>query len=179
MPGHYVTLSPNITSCMGQWKPSCLDQKKSYLSLDQFYSDETSPLTLKLPITTIVVCFVICLILSHFCKQCGPRSDCSSRSSLISVHTVCMYAKIGLKSLQEYSADDRNRRHFQMQVFLPVSILYKSIEGRYRPVSYPDGPRTGRYRFIKNAYWAGILRVNSAPNYEDMVGLDRGPLSRQ
>ena len=35
------------------------------------------------------------------------------------VHTVCLYAKIGLKSLQEYSADDINKQHFQMQVFLP------------------------------------------------------------
>ena len=35
----------------------------------------------------------------------------------------------------------------------PASILYKSIAGRYRPVSYPDGPITARYRFIKNAYW--------------------------
>ena len=34
-----------------------------------------------------------------------------------------------------------------------VSILYKSIAGRYRPVSCPDGPITARYRFIKNAYW--------------------------
>ena len=34
------------------------------------------------------------------------------------VHTVCLYAKIGLKSLQEYSADNINRRHIQMQVFL-------------------------------------------------------------
>ena len=39
-------------------------------------------------------------------------------SSLIWVHTVCLYAKTGLKSLQEYSADDINRRHFQTQVFL-------------------------------------------------------------
>ena len=31
----------------------------------------------------------------------------------------------------------------------PASILYKSIAGRYRPVSYPDGPITARYRFIK------------------------------
>ena len=36
---------------------------------------------------------------------------------------------------------------------IPASILYKSIAGRYRPVSYPDGPITARYRFIKNAYW--------------------------
>ena len=35
---------------------------------------------------------------------------------------------------------------------IPASILYKSIAGRYRPVSYPDGPITARYRFIKNAY---------------------------
>ena len=47
---------------------------------------------------------------SHSCEQCGPRM----------VHTVCRYAKIGLKSLQEYSADHINRRHFQMQVLLGV-----------------------------------------------------------
>ena len=35
----------------------------------------------------------------------------------------------------------------------PANILNKSIAGRYRPVSYPDGPITARYRFIKNAYW--------------------------
>ena len=37
----------------------------------------------------------------------------------------------------------------------PVSILYKSIAGRYRPVSYPDGPITARYRLIKTASWEG------------------------
>ena len=35
----------------------------------------------------------------------------------------------------------------------PASNLCKSIAGRYRPVSYPDGPTTARYGFIKNAYW--------------------------
>ena len=35
----------------------------------------------------------------------------------------------------------------------PVSILYKSIAGRYRPVSYPDGPITAHYGFTKNASW--------------------------
>ena len=35
----------------------------------------------------------------------------------------------------------------------PASIVYSSIAGRYRPVSYPDGPTTARYRLIKNAYW--------------------------
>ena len=64
-----------------------------------------------------------CDFKSHFCKQCGPRSDCSFRSSLIRVHTVRLYAKIGLKCLQEYSADDINRRHFQMQFFLALEGL--------------------------------------------------------
>ena len=40
---------------------------------------------------------------------------------------------------------------------IPASILYKSIAGRYRPVIYPDGPITARYRFIKNAYWNNPL----------------------
>ena len=31
---------------------------------------------------------------------------------------------------------------------LQASILHKSIAGRYRPVSYPDGPITARYRFM-------------------------------
>ena len=31
---------------------------------------------------------------------------------------------------------------------IPASILYKSTAGRYRPVSYTDGPITARYRFM-------------------------------
>ena len=38
----------------------------------------------------------------------------------------------------------------------PVSILYKSITGRYRPVRVADGPMTVRYRFIKNASWVCV-----------------------
>ena len=39
------------------------------------------------------------------------------------------------------------------RVINPVSILYKSTAGRYRPVRVADGPITGRCRFIKNASW--------------------------
>ena len=46
---------------------------------------------------------------SHCCKQCGPRSDCSSRSSQIWVHTVCLYAK----SMFEKFARRCSRRHKQ------------------------------------------------------------------
>ena len=41
----------------------------------------------------------------------------------------------------------------------PASILDKSIAGRYRPVSYPDGPITARYRFVKYAYWEKGLQI--------------------
>ena len=36
---------------------------------------------------------------------------------------------------------------------IPVSILNKSIAGRYRPVRVADGSITARCRFIKNASW--------------------------
>ena len=36
---------------------------------------------------------------------------------------------------------------------IPVSILHKSIAGRYRPVREADGPITARCRFINNASW--------------------------
>ena len=56
-------------------------------------------------------CRLLCdlfVILKVIFAKCGPRSDCS----LIRVHTVCLYAKIGLESLQEYSADSIFRCRF-------------------------------------------------------------------
>ena len=41
-------------------------------------------------------------------------------SSLIRIHTVCLYAKIGLKSLQEYSADDIKQTTFSDAGFLGI-----------------------------------------------------------
>ena len=40
----------------------------------------------------------------------------------------------------------------------PASILRKSTSGRHRPVSYPDGPMTARYRFMSNADWESIAK---------------------
>ena len=37
---------------------------------------------------------------------------------------------------------------------VPVSILHKSIAGRFRPVRVADGPITARGRFINNASWS-------------------------
>ena len=46
----------------------------------------------------------------------------------------------------------------------PVSILYKSMAGRYRPVRVADGPITARYRFIKNASWENsVVRSEVVP----------------
>ena len=43
------------------------------------------------PITTKVICFshLLKCLRSLYGKQCGPRSDCSYRSSLFWVHAVC------------------------------------------------------------------------------------------
>ena len=50
-------------------------------------------LTLNAAITAKVVCFscMLKLLRSLYGKQCGPRSDCSYRSSLFWVHAVCFY----------------------------------------------------------------------------------------
>ena len=48
--------------------------------------------------------------------------------------------------------DNKDSAESDLSLYL-ASIFYRSIAGRYRPVSYPDGPITARYRFIKNVYW--------------------------
>ena len=50
-------------------------------------------LTLNAPIATKVVCFshLLKCLRSLYGKQCGPRSDCSYRSSLFWVQAVCFY----------------------------------------------------------------------------------------
>ena len=48
---------------------------------------------------------------------------------------------------------------FFLKMF-PVSILHKSIAGRYRPVRVADGPITARFRFIKNASWVIVWVVS-------------------
>ena len=66
-------------------------------------------------------CRLLChlLVILNFISPNSVDPD-QTRCSLIWVQTVCLYAKIGLKSLQKYSADDIYRRHFQMQVCLAL-----------------------------------------------------------
>ena len=69
-------------------------------------------LTLNAPIATKVVCFsrLLKCLRSLYGKQCGPRSDCSYRSSLFWVHAVCFYTyssvMLGNYLQQTTSADD-------------------------------------------------------------------------
>ena len=51
--------------------------------------------------------------------------------------------KIALRSLQEYSADDINRRHFQMQFFLALSGLkeqnaLKEIKSKWKEFAHKE-----------------------------------------
>ena len=67
-----------------------------------------------------------------------------------------MYKKSGGLSRADKDFDalnPSNVRLYQVRKNFPVSILYKYIAGRYRPVRVVDGPITARYRFIKNASW--------------------------
>ena len=42
---------------------------------------------------------------SLYCKQYAPRSDCSLRSSLNRVHSVCFHGKSFLECIWMYAAD--------------------------------------------------------------------------
>ena len=73
---------------------------------------KTRTLTLNAPIATKVVCFsrLLKCLRSIYDKQCEPRSDCSYRSRLFWVHTVCFYTSssvmLGNYLQQMTSADD-------------------------------------------------------------------------
>ena len=97
-----------------------------------------------MPITTKVVCFsrlLKCLRILHG-KQCGPRSDCSYRSSLFWVHAICFYTSFVSNVRQLFAADDFSRRHFQMLFFLGALrvntkfLLYVLI--KVLPILYND-----------------------------------------
>ena len=77
-------------------------------------------ITLNVPFATKVVCFsrLLKCLRSLYGKQCGPRSDCSYRSSLFWVHAVCFFNEFVSNVRQFFAADDFSRQHFQMHFFL-------------------------------------------------------------
>ena len=96
--------------------------RRAWLKKDTSKKRVTSIISLKAPIATKVVCFSRLLkrVRSLYGKQCGPRSDCSYRSSLLWVHAVCFYTQFvsNVRQLHVFAADDFSRRHFQMHFFL-------------------------------------------------------------
>ena len=107
-----------------------LNLKSSYLGLHCYQSTCVQISCLNGLICPQLLC---CCLLSHllmflgslYCKQYGPRSDCSPAgeqsdhgsycpgSSLIWVHIVCFMIKTSLKDLGIYGADIKSRGHFQ------------------------------------------------------------------
>ena len=94
-------------------------------------------LTLNAPIATKVVCFsrLLKCLKSLYGKQCGPRSDCSYRSSLFWVHAVCFYTLFVGNVRQLFAADDFSRRHFQMHFFLGA-LRVKVSEVAFSTIKY-------------------------------------------
>ena len=109
-------------------------------------------LTLNLPIATKVVCFFRLLkcLRRLYGKQCRPRSDCSYRSSLFWVYTVCFYTLFVSKVRQLFAADDFSRRHFQMHFFL--GALRVNYKGFYSIVLVGFVHIDADYKFI----WANV-----------------------
>ena len=87
-----------------------------------------SILTLNAPITTKVVCLsrLLKCLRRLDCKLCGPRSDCSYRSSLFWVHTVCSYTYFVSNVRQLFATDNFIRQHFQMH-FILDTIRFNSF----------------------------------------------------
>ena len=79
-----------------------------------------SILPLNAPIATKVVCLshLLKYLRSLYGKQCGPRSDCSYRSSLFWAHAVFFYTQFVSNVRQLFAADNFSRRHFQKHVFV-------------------------------------------------------------
>ena len=96
-----------------------LTQKSNYCHKCTCQKCTMFSLTLNASIATKVVCFsrLLKCFRSLYGKQCGPRSDCSYRSSLFWVHAVCFYTWFVSNDRQLFTADDFSRRHFQMHFF--------------------------------------------------------------
>ena len=77
-------------------------------------------ISLKAQIATKVVCFsrLLKCLRSLYDKQCGPRSDCSCRSSLIWVHLFASILRFVNNVRQLFTADDFLQTSFSDAFFL-------------------------------------------------------------
>ena len=89
---------------------------------------------------------IICSVcMSWFHEQCVGLKQ-TYRSSILSCLTCRQIPKT---VTMELSALKNEPSVLKQSTDSSASILLKSIAGRFRPVSYPDGPITARYRVIK------------------------------
>ena len=92
---HLKIMSAEVICCMIMLRPEVIKLFScSILLINVKMPTIVGILTLNAPIAAKVVCFSRPLkcFRSIYGKQCGPRSDCSYRSSLFWVHAVCFYA---------------------------------------------------------------------------------------
>ena len=105
--------------------------------------------------TTIFVCSQL---LMYYVKWYGPRSDCSHRSCLIRVHSVCFHVKSVLECIWIYAADAISRQHFYLLfVCTLVANIAKNID--------PDQTAPIRSRLTdQGAVWSGFMVFASTVN---------------
>ena len=90
---------------------------------------------------------VVCEAASHKLKKNKAISSLFHNKE-ITMLALWKHAYSNILKFSPPKNENSSRKHAY-----PVSILFKSIAGRYRPVRVADGPITARYRFIKNASW--------------------------
>ena len=86
------------------------------------------------------------------------------RSYIVCLFWSVVFSTFWKKKTKKKQKKKQKKKRFPIKMngdANPASVLYKSIAGRYWPVSYPDGPITARYRFIKNAYWEDLATKRS------------------
>ena len=117
-------------------------------------------LTLNAPIATKVVCFsrLLKCLRSIYGKQCGPRSDCSYRSSLFWVHAVCFY-KFVSNVRQIFAADDFSRWHFQIHFFLGALRVNIQMCEKMR-MNVRNGTRDSKRNITRSSMFNGTSLLN-------------------
>ena len=146
---------------------------------------------LNTPIATKVVCIsrLLKCLKSLYGKQCGPRSDCSYRSSLFWVHAVCFYTSfsvmLGNYLQQTTSADDIFRCIFSWR--FKGKTLYLQVPSADN-FSKQFGPRSGQTKWKKHKTQISITEkiplalnrlVSSADNFCKQFGPRSGRTKRK
>ena len=111
----------------------------------------TFPLTLNAPIATKIVCFshLLKCLSSLYGKQCGPRLDCSYRSSLFWVHAVCFYTEF-VSNNGHFFCSRRLQQTTFSDVFFLGAFRVKKDNARCRSqLKMISGPRREKIWFCK------------------------------